>query len=256
MDNCATQVRPKVVVGTGWWCDVMPHDSAIGAAATRSPAFFEMWYQQVVRCLRPTRVVVTDSASPIKPDYQSKDLLEWITLDRNYGHPNDIRTGKISISTKYSGFTRGVLNGAMYALCCDADFYVYVEQDCLLYGEDFLARAIGNSTSDIFLGQVTENGRGLNGAVAAAMLQQSVMIVRLAGLERFLVALLRAPWRDDERSPEMIMAAQLVPFDWLRIPFGRSRPIDFNESHFYAQHLTEQELNHFLRLAGSSGALR
>lgn len=240
------QSAPKVIVGTGWWCDVAPHDWAIGAAQTRSSAFFETWYEQVVNCFNPTRIVVTDSASPLKPNCRSKHLVEWIVLDQNYGHPNDIRVGKLC--TKYSGFTRSVINGAMYALCCDCDFYVYVEQDCLVYGDNLLTHAIGDSMSDILLGQVTENGRGINGMVAAPMLQQSLMIVRRVALERFLDGVLGAPWTDGERSPEEIMAARLKPFDWIRIPFGRSRPLDFLQSHFYAQHLSQQELAQFLQL--------
>ena len=101
-------------------------------------------------------------ASPIKPNLQSRDDVQWIELDRNYGHPNDIRVG--SIHTKYSGFTRSVIMGAMYALSCDADFYVYVEQDALLFGDDFLMHALGDSTDDILLGPATQNGRGSAGA--------------------------------------------------------------------------------------------
>ena len=233
----------KVVVGSGWWCDEQPHEWAIGSPATRSVEFFELWYRQVLRCLDPDRIVITDSASRIKPDGRSRPLLHWIELDRNYGQPNDIRTGRIA--TKYSGFTRSVINGAMHALCCDADFYVYVEQDCLLSGEDFLTYAIGNTSADILLGPPTENGKGLDGAVAAPMLQQSVMVVHRAGLERFLVGLLGAPWTDGEVSPEEIMKRRLMPFDFIRVPYGRSRPIDFARSHFYAQHLDDEELRRF-----------
>jgi len=100
----------KVVVGSGWWCDGKRHDWAIGSPFTRSVAFFDIWYRQVMRCLNPDRVVITDSASPIKPDFRSYPI-EWIELDRNYGHPNDIRVGRIC--TKYSGFTRTVISGAM-----------------------------------------------------------------------------------------------------------------------------------------------
>src|SRR5437868_6949827 len=72
-DNFATgRSQPgKVVVGSGWWCDEKPHDWAIGSPVTRSVPFFDLWYRQVVRCLQPDRIVITDSASPIKPDYHS-----------------------------------------------------------------------------------------------------------------------------------------------------------------------------------------
>jgi hypothetical protein len=237
----------KVVVGSGWWCDGKSHDWAIGSRFTRSVAFFDIWYRQVMRCLNPDRIVITDSASPIKPDYRSYPI-EWLCLDRNYGHPNDIRTGRIH--TKYSGFTRTVISGAMYALCCDADFYVYVEQDCLLRGDDFLRHALGDTTLDILLGAPTKNGRGRKPGIAASMLQQSLLVVRRAGLERFLQGLLGAPWTDGELSPEEIMRQQLAPFELVQVPYGRSRPIDFDRSHFYAEHLDDDELQRFLACIG------
>ncbi|MHC5018667.1 MAG: FkbM family methyltransferase [Planctomycetota bacterium] len=240
---------PKVVVGSGWWCDATPHDWALGADATRSPEFFELWYGQILRCLSPERVVITDSASPVKPVIPDDSRVQWVELDRNYGHANDLRTGRIR--TKYSGFTRSVLNGAMYALCCDADVYVYVEQDCLLYGDDFLAHALGDAEADILLGAPAEQARGLDGAEAAPMLQQSLIIVRRAGLERFVQQLLAAPWSDGEVPPEEIMRRQLAPFDHVRVPYGRSRPVDFTRSHFYVQHLDAEELPAFCAVAGA-----
>jgi hypothetical protein len=237
---------PKVIVGSGWWCADSPHDWTIGSPATRSVAFFDVWYRQLMRCLQPERIVITDSASPVKPDYLSYPGSHWIELDRNYGHANDLRTGRIR--TKYSGYTRAVINGAMYALCCDADFYVYVEQDCLLQGEDFLSHAIGNAAEDILMGRVTQKGRGLAGAPAAPMPQQSLLIVRKAGLPRFIEGIVNAPYTDGELSPEMIMHDRLAPVGFLRVPYGRSRPIDFDRSHFYAQHLDDHELQRFLSL--------
>jgi hypothetical protein len=240
---------PKIVVGSGWWCADSPHEWTIGSPATRSVAFFDIWYQQLMRCLQPERIVITDSASPIKPDYLSYPGVHWIELDRNYGHPNDLRTGRIR--TRYSGFTRAVINGAMYALCCDADFYVYVEQDCLLRGEDFLSHAVGDTTEDVLMGPITEKGRGLAGTSAAAMPQQSLVIVRNTGLSRFIAEITNAPCTDGELSPELIMHDRLAPVGFLRVPYGRSRPIDFERSHFYAQHLDDDELQRFLSLIGA-----
>jgi hypothetical protein len=237
--------RPKVIVGSGWWCDNNRATWTIGAPATRSPTFFDLWLRQVHRCLTPLKVVVTDNASPIKPDNRSDASLVWIELDRNYGHPLDIKAERIK--TKYSGFTRSMMIGAMYALCCDADYYVYVEQDCLVIGEDLLAHAIGDATEDILLGARTENGIGINGTVAAPMLQQSLIVVRRAALERFIEGLIGSPWSDGEVSPEEIMERRLTPFGTLRIPFGRSRPIDFELTHFYAEHLSETELSRILQ---------
>jgi hypothetical protein len=67
------------------------------------------------------------------------------------------------------------------------------------------------------------------------MLQQSLIVVRRSGLERFLSGILGAPWTDGEVSPEETMRTRLEPYELLQVPYGRSRPIDFNRSHFYAQ---------------------
>ena len=203
-----------------------------------------------MRCLNPHRIVVTDSAAPEKPDYRSFTNIHWIELDQNYGQPNDIRVGRIQ--AKYSGFTRAVINGAMYALCCEADFYVFVEQDCLLYGDDFLNRAVANSNEDILLGPPTKNGKGLKGSVAAPMLQNALVIVRRTGLERFIDAILGAPWTDGEVSPEQTMKRRMPPYGLIGIPFGRSRPIDFKEPNFYVHHLDDNELHRFLELINTS----
>jgi hypothetical protein len=174
--------------------------------------------------------------------------LEDVELDKNYGHANDIRTGKIS--TKYSGFTRSVLQGCLYALNCDADYYVYVEQDCLIKGKNFLKQAMGQSEEDILIGGATEGGVGLDGKKAAPMRQQSLMIVKKSGMERFLSGLLSADWSDGETSPEITMERQLQPLGTISIPYGRSRPIDFIQPCFYAQHFTQDELSQFIQLEG------
>jgi len=241
---------PKVIVGSGWWSDNRPHDWTIGAPITQSVHFFRLWYQQVMHCLNPHSIVITDSAGPEKPDFRSFTNIHWIELDQNYGQPNDIRVGRIQV--KYSGFTRAVISGAMYALCCEADFYVFVEQDCLLFGDDFLNRAIAGSKDDILLGQPTKMGRGLSGSVAAPMLQNSLVIVRRAGLERFIDAILGAPWSDGEVSPEQTMRRRMSPYGLIGIPFGRSRPIDFKEPNFYVHHVDDDELHQFLGLINTS----
>lgn len=235
-----SSVSPKIIVGSGWWCADAPHGWSIGASGTRSAAFFDLWYRQVMHCLAPQRIIVTDSAAPVKPDISACERLQWVELDQNYGHANDLRTGVIN--TGFSGFTRAFVNGAVYALFCDADYYVFVEQDCLLVGEGILEHALGDETTDILVGQPTQGGVGLNGGPAAPMLQQSFVIVRRSGLLRFIAGLLGSPWTDGEKSPEEIMRLQLAPFGYVQIPYGRSRPIDFERSHFYAQHLSEAEL--------------
>lgn len=235
----------KIIVGTGWWSSGKKSEWNIGSETTRSAAFFHLWHRQVIKCLSPTRIIVTDSASPNKPEASIYPEVEWIDLDQNYGHANDIRQGKID--TQWCGWTRSVINGAVYALCCDADFYVYVEQDCLIRGENFLSAAVGGQAHDIFLGGRTKSGVGIEGKMAAAMLQNSLIIVRKKGLRRFIEGILGQAESDGEVSPEIKLEKHCAPFGELAVPFGRSRPVDFSLSHFYAQHLTEKELATFLQ---------
>jgi hypothetical protein len=75
--------------------------------------------------------------------------------------------------------------------------------------------------------------------------------VRRAGLERFLQGLLGSPWTDGELAPEEIMRQQLAPFELGQVPYGRSRPIDFDRAHFYAEHLDDDELRQFLTCIGA-----
>ena len=205
---------PKVVVGSGWWCADDGSKPWISDEIVASPRFFELWYQQVKRCLAPERIFVTDSRSPVTPDLAGKPELEWCSLDRNYGHSLDILRG-IS-KTRLCGFTRSVILACAYALCCDADFYVYVEQDCLLRGDDLLKVALGDTTEGIVIGDRTRGGRGIApGAMAAPSYQQSLMVVRAGAFQRFLSALTAGEETDGQLSPELKMERYWKPFDVL-----------------------------------------
>ena len=239
--------NPKVNVGTGWWCSDEDSPWRIGTARAKRAEFFEIWNRQVRNCLSPDRIVIVDSASPIKcPVSENEGDTVIIPLDRNYGHANDIRTGKIL--THFCGFTRSVMMSAMYALSCDADIYVYVEQDCLLFGKKFLSAALDEISEDIILGHPTQRGRGLFGRVAAPMLQQSLMIVRRTGLPRFIDGLASAPWTDGEQSPEETMRLRLPPYGLLAVSCGKSRPVDFTLKHFYVAAFSDEELDQALAL--------
>jgi len=239
------QRQAKVVVGSGWWSAGIRSKWNKGDDLTRSPAFFALWHRQVLKSLDPSVILVTDSSSPNKPEWQRFDRVRWLELDRNYGHANDIRIGLSK--TKFAGHTRAELMGALYALCCDADYFVYVEQDCLLKGEDFLAQAIGDQEFDFFCGQRTVGGRSFDGGIAAPMLQESVLVMNRRGIENFLSRIIAVPYSDGDLSPEVRIEKELVPYGLLQVPYGRSRPIDFCRSHFYVQHLTREELLGFLQ---------
>jgi hypothetical protein len=242
-----SHAHPKIVVGSGWWSDGVARDWTVGELVTRSPAFFEVWLRLVRKYIQPDVIVVTDSRSPMKPRAAARDSVTWIELDRNYGHALDIRNGLIA--TKFSGGTRSRIMGCTYALCCDADYFVYVEQDCVIHGEGFIDAALNGTTHPLVIGDRTIGGRSIFPVrIAVPMYQNSVMIVRRDGMERFLKQIVAGAETDGQKPPEVKMERDFRPFDVLAIPYGRSRPIDFTRSHFYAQHLVAEELAEFCRL--------
>jgi hypothetical protein len=113
-----------------------------------------------------------------------------------------------------------------------------------------LRTAIGDSPENVLIGMPTTGGVGLNGNVAAEMKQQSLMIANRQGMEQLVSGLLAAEWTDGDLSPEMIMERQLPSLGTLCVPYGRSRPIDFDRSHFYVQHLSLEELRRFIEIEG------
>lgn len=234
----------KIVVGSGWWCSGKRSQWNIGDDLIRSPDFFQLWHRQVLKYINPEKIIVVDSNSPIKPNPENLEKVEFISLDKNYGHANDIRADLVD--GKICGFNRAIILSATYAMCCDADYYVYIEQDCVIKGHGFVEKAIGGQEFDFFCGQRTEGGQGLHGNTAAPMLQQSVQIVKKSKLETFISKLINAPESDGEMSPERKMERDMAPYGLLQVPYGRSRPIDFTLSHYYAQHFTRDELLQFL----------
>lgn len=48
------------------------------------------------------------------------------------------------------------------------------------------------------------------------------------------------------------MKRRLQPLETLRIPYGRSRPIDFSRPCFYVQHCDDEELERMLALVGGA----
>lgn len=238
--------KPKVIVGSGWWCDGVPSPWLVGDQIVKTPQFFGLWLHLVRRYINPDQIVIIDSRSPLKPAEHLRKGLTWIELDRNYGHSNDIRIGRIV--TKFAGNTRAQLLGAMFALCNDADIFCHLEQDCVIRGDNLIDRAVAGRQPGIVIGGPATNAVGLNGGLAAGFHQEAMVIVGRSSLERFITGRTKGPETDGELSPEVKLVRDCAPIDILAIPYGRSRPIEFERPHYYAQHLTKDELRKFLMI--------
>lgn len=251
----------KYVIGSGWWCagdePWSPDRKRLGDDLIRSAPFHELWYAGVDRFTAPCKILIVDSASPIRPPVRAGDpRIEVVSLDRNYGHAS-------ACEAKFSGFTRSCMLGVAYAWMCDADYFVYVEQDCLLYGQGILEQAIGRMKHDFMFG---------DGSGTPQPLQQSLFVIARPAFRSFLDALDGIDGRDREVSPEIKFSRLRwdLPPTWVgrrqskawrkltwrlwydRLPFGygRVRPIDWSQPHFYFQHGSVEEVTRYCEMAG------
>jgi len=252
----------KYVIGSGWWCTEDPswgrERKRLGDDLIRTAKFHELWYKSVDRFTDPCKILIVDSASPVRPPVYAGDRrIEIVSLDENYGHST-------SCETKFCGYTRSCMMGVAYAWLCDADYFVYVEQDCLLHGEGLIEHAIGQMSHDYMFG---------GGIGTPQPLQQSLFIIRKSAFRPFLNGLDRIRESDREVSPEVKFAR--LRWDWgpariggpqwrrwwwrrtrgrwydpLPFGFGRARPLDWEQSHFYFQHGSREEVETYAERTG------
>lgn len=244
----------KVVVGSGWWGTNEIRNRL--KDLTRHPSFFPLWYYFANKYIRPDLFVVVDACGPARPDFAAFDRLTVLKLDRNYGTPADLRDGRID--TKYCGWTRTVFLSAAHAIACDADVFVYVEQDCLVFGDDLLAAATGDEPGPVWLGRSPGVGNALDGSgnlvELARMAQNSLIVARGPGIQILFNALLDNVVSDGLHPVEGRMTRNLGDrLSYLQIPFGRARPLDLDKPHFYAQDWLATELAAFVALERRQG---
>lgn len=258
------------IIGTGWWCSEQIKDSRaqlLGDHNIRAQSFHRKWYEAVNKSTNPEKIIIVDSCSPIKPEIDQTDSrIELISLNINAGHS----TNHIG---KFCGYTRAIFLGLEYTLNCDVDYFVYIEQDALIYGEGIVEHCIRQMNKPYMYG----SGRGTPGA-----LQQSFFIMHRDGIQPFMDRIKKIGYTDRELSPEFkfhVSSCSFFPrihayfyrypkrfgsklISWqiwkyfkqwedLPIGYGRIRPIEFSDEYFYFQHGSAAELAEYEMLSGS-----
>jgi hypothetical protein len=226
------------IISSGWWCDrTQVHPGSLRNASDtriRSKEFFDVWYDCIRAYTCPEKIIVIDSASPIKPKIH-RDV-EFISLKRNFLHAE-------GCDTRLTGWTRAFLTGAFYSLMNDADYSVFVEQDCVLVGGGIVEQAIAEMEDR---GKRISYGR-LEGL--GAYIEQSFVILKNDNILRFIKNYLAIEKSDNAFngiSPELKFRMISEQNDmWCPLPFGygRNRPINFQDATFYAQQMTTAELH-------------
>jgi hypothetical protein len=256
----------KYIIGSGWWCadaperQINPNRKLIGDDSVREVAFFEKWRTAIGAFSSPFAIVVVDSSSPRKPGQDLMDTVSWVELPFNARHSTD-HLGQ------WGGWLRSCMIGANYALIAEADYFVYVEQDCLIGGDGIIEHCISAMTKGIMLG---------SGEDTPQPIQQSFFILERKRLAAFVKNLADLKADDKDLSPEwkfvyatwrpLVIASNLgllrreklrnlavkiakrFFYDPLPIQGGRFRPINFSEPFIYFQHGTRDEIATFSEL--------
>ncbi|MBY7766025.1 hypothetical protein KW426_15800 [Vibrio fluvialis] len=255
----------KYIIGSGWWCsdESDGRDAFYGDEDIRSQEFHKLWRKSVDSFTSPDRVIIVDSNSPVKPNY-SDDVI-FLSLNENAGHSTNHRG-------KFSGWMRSVILSASYAINCDCDYFVYVEQDVLLQGSNIVEKAIATMKKPYMFGKCHDHNNPL---------QQSFFIIKKSHLEEFISNIYRIRYTDFDMPPERKFALatsryfMFIPqfffvtpanmflkkvfrrvqnnvsrilgnYDYLPFGYGRDRPINFEDEYFYFQHGDKNELKlHF-----------
>ncbi len=258
----------KYIICSGWWSSEPADDGRkerMGDESIRAPEFHHLWYKAIIKYTNPEKIIIIDSCSPNPPPLQKEDSrIEYIRLNTNPGHSTNH-------SGVYCGYTRAILLGLEYVLQCDADYFVYVEQDALIYGNGIVENCISKMEKDIMLG----SGQG-----TPQKIQQSFFIIKKRRIREFVNRLHKIKIPDSNISPEekFCIAANRLPVDILlflrnsifktsllkdlkykidntfrdydHVPFGygRKRPLDLSVPFFYFQHGSRKEIREFSKL--------
>ena len=135
----------------------------------------------------------------------------------------------------------GMTMAAQYALVNGMD-WLYIEQDCLVYGLDKVLE-FAKGKKICFGGGEWSYQKG--------WAEESLMYVSNEYLPTFIQKINACRLYETDQIPEPIVM-QMFKDDVTLWPFGygRKRPIDFDQDVFYAQQLSDEELDMFIEKLG------
>lgn len=265
------------LICTGWYSSNEPRTyQTFGDESVRNQSFRSLWWQSVDTFIQPKHVLVVDSASPVKPHDHlfSSTKTTQIELLKNPGHAQNC-------TTHYAGWMASILVGLEFSLLNDVDFFLYVEQDALVYGKGFVEKIKQKLLTNDFV---------FGGGGKFAEIEQSVFAVNKKGIRKFLSALHNIHYSDRQVGPEVkfMYAASLLKssglagmlsynqprlmrrlhnklfcmmlpiikqYELLPFGYGRVRPINFADDIFYFQQGSADEINAYKKLTGFNDML-
>lgn len=258
------------LVCTGWYSSEAPRTYVTyGDDNIRNRSFRPLWWQSIDRYVKPQHVLVVDSASPIKPNDASFTSTKFQNIDllKNPGHSQNC-------TTHYCGAMSAIIIGLEFALHNDVEFFIYIEQDALIYGDNFV---------DKIKQQLLSNELVFGNGGKFGEIEQTVFAATKKGIRKFLSAIHTINYSDRQISPEMkfmyaaslmknlplagllsydnpeffrrpskklmlILMSLLKQYAVLPFGYGRLRPINFNDSIFFFQQGSADEINTYREL--------
>ncbi len=277
-------MKTSYIVGTGWWDDGQRKSHHEKYGGLEKADFFNIWYYFLNKYSSPQKIIMMDSASPIKPKLPNDPRLEFVSLDQNYGHGSFKTFGKIG---QFQGWTKAMMLGAFYTLMTEADYYVYIEQDCLIYGYGIIEKAIENMEKN---NKKMSHG-WFNHPSFVYKAECCLTIIHRSYLLEFLELLLKTPYEgeligidelkfvlianfEEFKKSYLILRAKKVIQEMdleklklnnipshIPLPFGFGRLYGYNEiraklplpklpEHFYIQQFTIERLDQIMKLEG------
>lgn len=247
---CATAVGPeqstrKIVVGSGWYSNeksTIVKDRRWGGFASRSPAFATNWLQRVLgQSLCPIKVSILDACSPnpLPAEVADHDKVDVTRQIKNFGHAQQVARHNIEC-----GWARGFLHGAMVAHVNSCD-YVYVEQDCVLFGKDvFLSMFETLRRQDKGMCYMRDLKRHADKSGDRQPLQQCLVAVTRETLP-FVISELAT--QTNHRIPEEHKHYNLFKdvIAWAPFSGGRDTP-SAGQKNYCRQHMTDEEMKEVL----------
>lgn len=222
----------NLCIGTGWCAQKEGHNNSSRSKLQNSPEWMERhWRPHIEAQIMPDAWVLYESRCDIPP---KMDL--WGAL---IGEEHILALAKARDLPYRHDWVTSALLSASYAYSNNMDF-LYIEQDCMVHNLPAVLEFARNHQMCYGYGKYSLYG---------GWAENSLVWVRNDGLAKFIFRLLSGNMKNidgKKEKQEQVFhryfenMAESWPFG-----FGRIRPIDFSQPVFYAQQLTDIEIDRF-----------
>jgi len=231
------------IIGSGWWSDV---DDKYEQCGVNIVEFSKIWWENVNSVSSPKVFFIVDSHSPVLPVYWNDEKVERVSMLDNWGGSKYGRgvSDKDEVRFAYGlrsmfhidliGASKSLYLQAIYALFNDVDYFVWVEQDCLLKGNSIIEKAIENLGDGDFSSNFLPNGT----------METCLLVFNCNSILKIFDCFLNA----NGKSAEEKYAAMTKTMNWKPLPFPGHRLITgFAEHEFiFKQKLLKEDIKYFV----------